>query len=388
MCYRHRSNLWIVLARIVLGSLGPIPTCFPVHGSVQVSEEPAQRSGGNGSGNTLIPMPILFRGPDTGTGFGAAATYLFRLDSAGGDSAGPIPSPSSLSAVAIYTSKGQIITSIEPVLRLRGDRLRVAGAVELVRFPTSFWGIGNDAPDGMEETYTAEAVNLEGEVLWARSPGWYWGVIARFARRGLQDIEVGGLLDRRLVPGAFPGQIVGVGIGITRDTRDRPVNPRLGNHLEFQLKRFDSFLGSDFDATVLASDLRRYLRLSDSFVFALRILGEVVHGALPFDVLPQLGGEDLMRGYSGGRFRDEALLAGQAEVRRKVWWRVGLVAFAEIGQVASGPWKLRLGGWKPSVGGGLRFAVNEDEGLNLRADLGWGLERKTRAFYLSIGEAF
>jgi hypothetical protein len=36
----------------------------------------------------------------------------------------------------------------------------------------------------------------------------------------------------------------------------------------------------------------------------------------------------------------------------------------------------------------LRFKLAEDEGLNLRADYGWGFDVSEGGFYLSLGEAF
>jgi hypothetical protein len=339
-------------------------------------------------GSSLIPLPILFRGPETGTGFGGAATYLFRSSPATIDEVTGWSDPSSITAVAIHTSRKQLVISIEPVLRLQGDRLRIAGGMEYVKFPSTFWGIGNDTDDALEEDYTPQAVNLEGQALWEIRPGWYWGLGARFARRWLFDIEPAGLLDRDLVPGSRNGQIVGLGIALTRDTRDRSENPRSGTYHQLEVGSFASLLGSDFEFTTTSLDLRGYLPFPPSSVLALRILGESVRGTVPFDVLPQLGGDELLRGYYRGRYRDQNLLAAQAEVRSEVWWRFGLVGFAALGQVAPSPSRLRLDGMKASLGGGLRFALNKAEGLNLRADYAWGLEKGTRAFYLSLGEVF
>jgi outer membrane translocation and assembly module TamA len=333
-------------------------------------------------------MPVLFRGPETGNGYGVAATYLFHLNPGSVEEVGGASNPSSVTAVAIHTSRKQMVISLEPVLRLRGDGLRLAGAAEYVKFPSTFWGIGNETDDALEEDYTPQAVNLEGQALWEVGPGWYWGLGARFARRWLFDVEPAGLLDRGLVPGSRSGQIVGLGVALTRDTRDRSENPRSGAYHQLEVGRFASFLGSDFEYTATSLDLRGYVPFSPANRLALRVLGESVHGTVPFDVLPQLGGDELLRGYYGGRYRDQSLLAVQAEARSDFRWRLGVVGFAEMGQVAASPSKLRLDGMKASLGGGLRFALDKAEGLNLRADYAWALEKGTRALYLSLGEVF
>jgi len=266
--------------------------------------------------------------------------------------------------------------------------VRIGGALEFVRFPTSFWGVGNNTSDEMEESYTTRAVNVEAGALREFRKGWYAGVVGRYARRKLSDLEPGGLLDRGAVPGTDGDQIMGLGMAVSRDTRDRSTNPGSGGFHQLRLIRFASALGSDFDYTQLSLDLRRYLPLAPGGVLALRAMGESLMGTAPFDVFPQLGGAELLRGYYGGRFRDRSLVALQAELRHHLAWRFGVVGFGALGQVAPSAGDLRLDGMKATVGAGLRFAINQGEGLNIRADYGWGLETGTRAFYLSLGEVF
>lgn len=339
-------------------------------------------------GPSLAPMPILFRQPETGTGFGSAATYFFRVGSPDEKRPARASSPSTITAVAIYTTRSQIITAIEPDIRLRGDQIRISGALEFVRFPTCFWGIGNDTGDGLEEGYAARAFNLEAGAFREVRAGWYGGLVGRYARRKLFDLEPGGLLDRGAVPGTETGQIVGLGLGVSRDTRDRSISPGSGALHQFRVVRFASALGSDFQFTQLSLDLRQYLPVGPGRVLALRAAGERLTGTVPFDVLPQLGGGELLRGYYGGRFRDKSLVTLQAELRSHLVWRFAVAGFGALGQVAPTPGDLRLDGMKAAVGAGLRFAIKPGEGLNLRADYAWGLERGTRAFYLTLGEAF
>jgi len=67
--------------------------------------------------------------------------------------------------------------------------------------------------------------------------------------------------------------------------------------------------------------------------------------------------------YSNDAFPSPATVAFQAEVRSHLWWRLGAAGFASLGQVASSPSALQLDGTRAAVGGGLRIAVNESEGL-------------------------
>jgi hypothetical protein len=101
-------------------------------------------------GGTIVPLPALFYQPETGTGFGALVTYYFR-PGARTDSTVP---PSELGGSAIYTTRNQILTSLNTRLYLSGGALRLAGSVAFNKFPTKFWGIGNETPDSAEEDYT------------------------------------------------------------------------------------------------------------------------------------------------------------------------------------------------------------------------------------------
>jgi outer membrane translocation and assembly module TamA len=96
----------------------------------------------------------------------------------------------------------------------------------------------------------------------------------------------------------------------------------------------------------------------------------------------------LLRGYYQGRFRDQVMVTLQAEYRLPVFWRIGLVGFAEAGQVAPRAGDLAVDAFKASLGGGLRFLLAPREGVNIRADYGWGFGVGAGGFYLAIGEAF
>jgi outer membrane protein assembly factor BamA len=339
-------------------------------------------------GNTLVPLPVVFYQPETGIGFGAVVSYYFRLSQAATAAQG-ISRPSTVSVIGIYTAKKQIITSLGGELYLgREGRTRLLGDVGYVKFPTKFWGIGNNTPDEDEEDYTPETVSalldLQREVF----PGWFLGGTVQAAYRKLTEVEEDGQLAGGTVPGAEDGGIVGLGLVVTRDTRDNIVFPRRGGLHRLSATLYDGVFGSDYDFGLYALDLRGYLPLFTSHVLALRALGMASSGAPPFDLYPELGGDVLLRGYFQGRFRDRQLMAFQGEYRAPLVWRMGIAWFFEVGQVASTFGEFDFDRFKLSAGGGLRFQLSRQEGLNVRADYGWGFDVGSGGFYLSIGEAF
>ena len=330
---------------------------------------------------TIIPFPFVFYTPETDVGFGAMLATLFRLSENESED-----QPSSVSPVFVYTLKRQIIASVSPELYLRDGALRVSGEVTYERFPNTLWGVGNETPDTLEEDYTPRTFNAGAELQRRVAPGWYLGGAIRFEDRKLVEVEEGRLLDTGAVPGTGDGQVVSGGALVTWDTRDNTVYPRAGGYRVLQVSVSNSAFGSDHNFTRCTLDVRQYAPVLGTHVVALRGLGIAAGGTSPFDHLAQLGGEDLLRGYYGGRYRDRSLLAFQIEYRVPIWWRIGAVGFAEAGQVSHDLGEFRFAGFKPAAGFGLRFLLSPSEGLNLRADFGFG--NGTSGFYLGMGEVF
>lgn len=338
-------------------------------------------------GNTLVPLPVIFYQPETKLGFGGLVSYYFQIGNRVPEPGAPYQ-PSNLTLVGIYTTEKQIVISLGGELFLSGGRNRVVGDVGYIKFPTKYWGIGNETPDSNEEDYTPESVGGLGEVLHEVARGWFVGVGLQAGYRAVTEIDSGGAFEAGVVPGSDDGWAIGPGVLLTRDTRNSTVYPTRGGYHQLRAFLYDGAFGSDFDWGGFVLDMRGYFPVFRSQVVALRALSLASSGAPPFEFMPQLGGEQLLRGYFQGRYRDRQLLAFQGEVRTPVWWRFGMAGFVGVGQVGDVFGDFSLGGFHVSAGGGLRFEISRQEGLNLRADYGWGFDVGSGGFYLSIGETF
>src|SRR5690606_24165941 len=100
----------------------------------------------------------------------------------------------------------------------------------------------------------------------------------------------------------------------------------------------------------------------------------------------KVGGDDILRGYAKNRYRDHHFAGTQVEYRFPLFWRLGMVTFAGIGDVFRKTSDLRINNLKYTYGAGLRFKVNTKERLNVRFDYGFG--RKHNSFYITLTEAF
>ena len=332
-------------------------------------------SAGN-SGSQLVPYPVLFYSPETGVGFGAGAIWYFRRSGS---------RISSVSPMLFYTTKKQFSISAQFDSWFDGNRWRILADVGFSRFPAKFWGIGNDTPDEAEEDYTPRSGWARGRLQHRIIGSLYGGVRLSALARSLVETEDDGVLGEGLVPGSEPVDLVAAGLSATWDSRDVVVFPRRGILSQLTVDRYAKWLGSDYEYTFWTADLRGYLPIG-VHVLAGQALLFAVDGTAPFDQLPGLGGDWLIRGYYEGRYRDDVLAALQAEARIQVWRRFGAVVFVGAGQVAPSLGGVEFGEFHPSAGLGVRYRLSKQQNLNIRVDLAvgdgsWGL-------YFNLGEAF
>ncbi len=207
-----------------------------------------------------------------------------------------------------------------------------------------------------------------------------------FEHSELEEVEVDGLLDREDIPGVDGGIVSGVSLLASWDTRDNIFSASGGSFHQLSVGLYGGAIGSDYDFGRYILDLRRYFNVFPNHVLAVQSYLGLETGDPPFRHLFLFGGQDLMRGYYEGRYRDKNMIAVQAEYRIvPVWWRLGAVAFAGFGDVADELGSFDLGDFKYSIGGGIRFLLNRAEKIAVRLDFGLG--DGTSGFYITLGEA-
>ncbi|MEM6299109.1 MAG: BamA/TamA family outer membrane protein, partial [Bacteroidota bacterium] len=182
-------------------------------------------------------------------------------------------------------------------------------------------------------------------------------------------------------------------LGLVFDQRHNVLNARKGAFVEAGFIRYDEAWGSDFSFTNYFLDARYYLPTTKKQVIAAQFLANLVpadRGSdVPFNQLALMGGESLMRGYYLGRYRDNVLLATQAEYRFLPFpfsKRFGATVFAGIGGVSPNFREIDLGDWKASGGVGLRFLLFPGKDIFTRFDV--AVTNEGLGYYLFIGEAF
>lgn len=333
----------------------------------------------------LAGLPLVTFAPETSVLFAAVGMYLFDV----GDNGTPAePRPhraSSVRVIAAYTFKNQVALQVWPSVYLSGEDWRLYGTAQAVRYPDRLYALGPDSPDDYED--------YDQRILLFRA-GFERQIVSklRLGGRGqiahatVDRVEEGGILDRRAVTGAGGGRVAGIGPTLAWDSRDRDTATSSGGRHEFSLLTFTRRVGSEFDFIQATLRLRHFFPLWAEHVLAAEVSGQFGSGEVPFQLLATLGGDERMRGYFAGRYRDLHQVSSQLEYRMPLWWRFGLAGFVGAGQVSDDLEAFDYRDPKVAGGGGVRIALSQEDRVNLRVDVA-GTRHGDLNFYVSLGEA-
>jgi len=331
-------------------------------------------------GPTVIPIPYAFYTPETSLSGGVILMVVGSSTPSDPDQRDDVLRGGGFASL---NGQAELFAGLEYYTPRNALRLGVETYV--ARYPNKFFGIGPDA--ATEEDYVPFECVLDGTVGFLVSPGLYLGPRLRVFGSWMQERAGSGVLIQGAVAGADGAGVIGPDARLTLDTRDSSVAPTRGGSIDLSAGwSFVAFGGSSYPTAALDARIFHSPFADRKVVLAGQLYAAWAGGTPPFQELPRLGGDKLMRGYYDGRYRDNALVAAQAEVRVPVWWRFGLAVFGSVGQVAHDPLSFRLDQTKLAGGAGLRFLVDESSGTNLRADVAFGADGAD--FYFNLGEAF
>lgn len=330
----------------------------------------------------FLVLPIIARSIETNWSFGAALSSTFNLRSP----TDTLTRTSNLQALGLYSLKKQLVLALNGSIYFPGEKYILNQQISYSYFPDKFWGLGKNSPHSNEEPYDYKQfyVYLHPKRLVGKRL--FVGIL--YEMQSLWDVQYipGGIFDKQQIVGRNGYIVSGLGASLTYDSRNNAFAPDRGSMLQIYFNHFDPVIGSRYRYTNYVIDLRHFLKIYKEQVLALQAYGFFNSGEVPLRSLASLGGANSLRGYYDGRYRDKNQYAIQAEYRIPLFWRLGCVAFADIGNVASTFGDLNFDYLKYSYGAGVRFALSKAERLNLRLDYGFG--KSSSGFYFQLGEAF
>ncbi len=335
--------------------------------------------------NRLLIFPLTARSVETNWVFGLANAFIFKTNKK--DTALRV---STIPSGLIYTLNNQILIALGANIFLPRERYIIRFENSFSKFPDKFWGLGNRTDGNKPESYTFTQFYINPQLYRKVKGNLFLGGGFDFQRVFNLEYEPGGYFERDQVLGAYDLRdytVFGYSLFINFDSRNHAYQSDRGALFRVKFSDFNKGFVSDYDFRVLEIDFRKFIKVTGNSILALQSFNTFNFGNVPYRNLAILGGNNMMRGYFAGRYRDKKAITVQAEYRFPIEGRFAGVAFASAGEVASDFSDFSWERIKPAVGIGLRFAVLRQEKLNLRLDVATGNNGEVN-YYIVLAESF
>ncbi len=326
----------------------------------------------------FIVSPEFGRKPETGLLTGLYYLQLFKL-SHKNDTASRT---SNVESYFDVTARKQILVSVRNNLLFKKERFILRGVNVYHKYPSLFWGIGNETPN-IQDLISYDIISINQKLVMKINKKYFAGLQYNYTEvNNVENVQ-------QYIPGANGSVTSGAGLAFLYDSRDNILNSYKGFYFDASFLINKKSLGGQYNYNNVVVDIRKFIPLSKNKVRILALQGLLNYNSgsnIPFSQMAVIGGDQIMRGYYTGRFRDKILVAGQAEFRFLAWKQLGFTTFISIAEVGPTFSALDLSGIHYTYGGCLRFMINKKEHLNIGIDTGFGYQ--TNGLYFNSGEAF
>lgn len=333
--------------------------------------------------SSFAVFPAISYAPETSLQIGAVGIWVLKNTD---QSQMTFQRQSTITPYFIYTLKKQSIAVVNADYYFSSGK-NLNAAVRYYNFPDAYYGIGNDRDPDVSEQYTNRFFQLEGQLLHPLNETTFIGMAFDSHFTSLKAKVPNGLLEADAPVGIDGGSLFGIGPAFRYDSRDYTLYPTKGLFVSSRLL-FNEI--GDFSYTSYLADVRKYVRIkNDQNILAFQFRSQLTFGTnVPFYKLPQLGGDERLRGIANASlYRDRQMIYTQVEYRRPLFWRFGMTLFAGVGDVAFDVSDFNPSEFKYIAGIGGRLAIIPERKLNARLDIGVGRGGQT-GIYIGISEAF
>lgn len=359
---------------VVLWLAATIATTTAQEQTVEPEPEPEPRRWG------VIPIPLGGYTPDTLLygGVGALAFFGPEVNVPAEQRQGR--RTNTLISNVVFSQSGSYITAGALNQYLAEDDLNLVVSASRLEFPSVWYGLGpeSEGSEGFDRAQTNTAVALR----YRTAPRLYIGPQLEYHDSRYRDVEPDGSL---IAAGPLSSAHLGGGVSLRYARTSGGFAIRTGQTVTALAAVYLPLAGHDRAYQNLAVGGRVYRPLGPG-VIAAELDLDVLTGDPPLHRLARIGGDASFRGLPTARYVDRLGVRAQWEYRMPLFWRVGGVGFASIGQVGGDAAELFVTPPVTAAGLGLRLLVNQRQRINLRLDVaiadgGW-------LWYAGAGEAF
>ena len=362
-----------------------VPTEPAVNGAVDVDPVPiaTPAESPHEPAVTRVIAPIPFKNTQVGWGLMLMVMAIHRFDP------DTTIGPSTGGVGGFYTENHSWGLMAFEAARLAHDAWRVRVGLSHFDVNYKFYGIGEEAGNAGRSVDLEQTMDFGmGTGLYRVAPYSYLGPALVWMRTRASLASAALPPDIPAPPGDFGAtDLFAPGLQGERDTRNDDYWPTTGSLGKAKAWFFTKALGGsrDFQRYVLAWS--HYFPVRERLTLATNANLLTATGDVPFYMLPSVGaGENGLRGYTQGRYRDKVAVTVQAEARWHTAGRMGATVFGGLAQVAPSVGELTDALVLPGGGVGARFQLTNEYPMHMRFDVAWG--RNEPLFYVSVGEAF
>ncbi len=336
------------------------------------------------SRKSLFIIPHASYQQETSVAPGIAYGYYFKSKD--------ISRISSISGSAIYTFRNQFTFNVTPKIFFQTTKWYLYSNLNVRNYPDYYFGIGNK-PKEVKQAFTSQNISLLLQPQYNISKNLLIGasVSSRF-ERVLTDSTFennrSAIFQQFGEDGWSPYSLLNVGIVAAFDSRDNQFYPQKGIFAKSFFTASKAGWGSSYSLQEFSFDFRQFVPLFGSHVLVWQVYYDGVFGAngIPFELLPTVGGRDVLRGFRQGMYRENVLALAQAEYRLPIYKRLKAAVFCSAGDVMNST-DYKIDKLKVTYGAGLRYRLN-DARVHLRVDLAKNNYGDKLQFYITATEAF
>lgn len=319
----------------------------------------------------MLPVPAIGYSPETRTYIGAVTLFTFNpfQDS--------VTRASNAKFEFNYTWNKQFILETEWNYFFKEEKWFTKGRLNYSEYPDFYYSVGTNTTESNKLLYNSNRIVFEANSLKKVGSKLFLGPNLKY----INYYHVN-YLPTHSYPELDDRSTFGIGITLLKDTRDNLITSRKGFY--FDATTTYNFSTQNYIQTTL--DVRAYKTWAEKVTWANRLISELNFGNPPFYDYAFLGGDNYVRGYNYGRYRDKNLTSWQTELRFHLIWKFGIATFGGLSNLFNSN-NFEFKNTMPNYGIGLRFLVDPQNKTNLRLDYARGNQGNS-GFYISFGESF
>lgn len=335
------------------------------------------------SRRSLYVLPVASYQPETGIAGGVGFGYYPKTKDK--------QRVSSYTGNAVYTLHHQFIVNFTPKVYFADNKWYLYARLNIREYPDFYYGIGNYNP-WIKTAYTSRNTSITIQPQYLVAKNYFLGIHLSYRYEKVTNLPEQDKLNQIFTnfgkEGWSPYQHLAFGIVSTYDSRNNLFYSEKGTFLKMAFSVAPSINKNFFPTREASIDYRTFIPVFNKSTLAFQIYNSAVFGEknVPFQLLPKLGGQDIMRGFVSGVYRDNWLFALQSEMRIPVYKRIKAAIFCATGDVLNfeNPEVKRL---KFGYGAGLRYRLNGAK-VHLRLDVARNNYDNKFHYYITASEAF